>query len=88
MKLKKLMKKYSGDFLQLHEAGTGITSRVMNKYEIRNDYWDNLERKVISFEFTTRCNTNETVLWVELLQYDKELYLFCIYFVFIRTNTF
>lgn len=67
MKLRKLMKKYNGDFLQLHEANTGITTRVMNQCDIYHNYWDNLERKVLYFEITRRCESNELVLWVEIL---------------------
>jgi len=67
MKLKKLIKLYHGDWIQLNEPASNITTRIMTKYELKHDYWDSLERKVLSFEFTTRCNTNETVLWVEIL---------------------
>lgn len=67
MKLKKLMKLYNGDFLQLKDSKNGVTSRAMNQCDIYHNYYDNLERKVLYFEITKRCESNEPVLWVEIL---------------------
>lgn len=67
MKLKKLIKLYNGDFIQLNEPSSDITTRVINKYELKHDYGDNLKRKVLSFAITDKIVAGKPVLWVELL---------------------